>query len=56
MMLADRLKKSVEEILQMTTLEFELWAGFTLWEHNVQKKTMGNEQTTVPHRPRRKHR
>ena len=55
MMLADRLKKSVEEILQMTTLEIELWAGYMLYEHNVSKKTMGKQQITMPHKPRRKH-
>ena len=56
MMLADRLKKSVEEILQMTTLEIELWAGYMLYEHNVHKKTMGKQQMVMPHKPRRKHR
>ena len=56
MMLADRLKRSVEEILQMTTLEIELWAGYMLYEHNQGKKTMGQQQITQPQRPRRKHR
>ena len=40
MMLADRLKKSVEEILQMSTLEHELWLGYMLFEDRENKKTM----------------
>lgn len=39
-MLADRLKKSVAEVLEMSTLEFELWLGYTLWEDRENKKTM----------------
>ena len=38
MILADRLKKSVEEILHFTTLELKLWAGYMLYEHNEGKK------------------
>jgi len=53
MMLADRLKKSVEEILQMTTLEKQLWAGFYLFEHKQSKKTMGKQPAQVPTRRRR---
>jgi|TARA_R110000824_G_scaffold102767_2_gene244570 hypothetical protein len=56
MVLADRLKKSVEEILQMTTLEIELWAGYMLYEHKERKRTMGKQQMTTPHSPRGKHR
>jgi|TARA_R110000744_G_scaffold76798_1_gene152007 hypothetical protein len=48
MTLADRLKKSVEEILQMTTLEKDLWAGYYLFEHNEGKKTMGKQQAQTP--------
>ena len=44
MMLADRLKKSVEEILQMTTLERDLWAGYYLFEHKENKKTMNRQK------------
>jgi hypothetical protein len=40
MMLADRLKKSVEEVLQMTTLEFELWSGYFMFEDKENRKTM----------------
>jgi len=40
MILADRLKKTVEEILQMTTLERDLWAGYFLYEHKQKSKTM----------------
>jgi len=43
-MLADRLKKSVEEILQMTTLERDLWAGYYMFEHKEQKKTMNKQK------------
>ena len=54
MILADRLKKSVEEILQMTTLEFEMWAGYLLYEHNEGKKTMGKQQAQMPRPVRRR--
>ena len=44
MMLADRLKKSVEEVLQMTTLEFEMWAGYFLFEDRENRKTMQKQK------------
>jgi hypothetical protein len=44
MTLADRLKKSVEEILQMTTLEKDLWAGYFMFEHKESKKTMNKQK------------
>ena len=44
MTLADRLKMSVEKVLQMSTLEIELWAGYFLYEHNESKKTLGNQK------------
>lgn len=55
MMLADRLKKSVEEIIQMSTLELKLWAGFMMYEHDESKtpKTMGLHKPALP-RPRRR--
>jgi len=53
MMLADRLKKSVEEILQMSTLELEMWAGYMLYEHEESKRTMHNT-TPMPRTPRRR--
>tara|TARA_R100000995_G_scaffold28545_2_gene12526 strand:- start:10398 stop:10550 length:153 start_codon:yes stop_codon:yes gene_type:complete len=49
-MLADRLKKTIEEILQMTTLEKDLWAGYFLHEYNESKKTMGKQATPVRRR------
>tara|TARA_B100000519_G_C14187082_1_gene411281 strand:- start:803 stop:961 length:159 start_codon:yes stop_codon:yes gene_type:complete len=52
MMLADRLKKSVEEILQMTTLERDLWAGFILYEHNESKKQSRIQQPRPVRRKR----
>jgi len=52
MMLADRLKKSVEEILQMTTLEQEMWAGYLLYEHKENNRTMKRQQQQL--KPRRK--
>jgi hypothetical protein len=42
MILADRLHKSVEEILQISTLELDMWAGYMLYEHKERKKTMNN--------------
>lgn len=50
MILADRLKKSVEEIIQMTTLELDLWAGYLLHEHKENKKTMGVQRAPVNRR------
>ena len=44
MMLADRLKKSVAEILQMSTLEYELWLGYYLIENKEMKKTMNKQK------------
>jgi len=44
MTLADRLKKSVEQILQMTTLELEMWAGYLMFEHQESKKTMNKQK------------
>ncbi len=44
MMLADRLKKSVEEILQMTTLERDMWAGYLFFEHKENTKTMQKQR------------
>ena len=43
-MLADRLKKSVEEILQMTTLEMDMWAGYLMYEDKEQTKTMKQQK------------
>lgn len=54
MLLADRLKKSIEEILQMTTLELEMWAGYILFEHEESKKTMGKQQAQMPRPVRRR--
>ena len=55
MMLADRLHKSVEEILQLSTLELEMWAGYMMYEHNESKRTMGHT-TPMPRTPRRRRR
>ncbi len=52
MMLADRLKKSVEEILQMTTLERDLWAGYYLFEHKENKRTMNKQKQQMRMRKR----
>lgn len=52
MMLADRLKKSVEEILQISTLELQMWAGYMMYEHNESKRTM--DTNVMPHTRRRR--
>ena len=49
MMLADRLKKSVEEILQISTLELEMWAGYMMYEHNESKRTMQIQHQDLTH-------
>jgi hypothetical protein len=51
MMLALRLRKTVEEILQMSTLERDLWAGYFLYEYKEDKKKM-NKQQPAPRRRR----
>jgi len=38
--LADRLKKSLDEIMEFTTVELELWAGYLQLEADGHKKTM----------------
>jgi hypothetical protein len=48
MMLADRLKKSVQEILQLSTLEHELWLGYMLFEDQENKKTMTKTKQQMP--------
>lgn len=40
MMLADRLHKSVEEIMEMTTLELVMWAGYITHDNQEKQKTM----------------
>jgi hypothetical protein len=50
MMLADRLKMTVEQILQMTTLELDLWAGYLKYEHD--KHTNQQMKNNVPRRRR----
>ena len=51
-MLADRLKKSVEEILQLTTLEMEMWAGYLMYEDQENKKTMKQQKQQMKARKR----
>lgn len=54
MMLADRLKKPVEEIIQLSTLEMNLWAGYLLYEHKQSQKTMNNNSIPQPKMPVRR--
>jgi len=53
--LADRLKIPIEKVLQLSTLELNLWAGYMLYEHNESKSqnVMGNNVRT-PAIPRRR--
>jgi len=43
-MLADRLKKSIGEIMEMSTLEIQMWAGYILNENQEQRKTMNAQK------------
>jgi hypothetical protein len=43
-MLADRLKKSICEVMEMTTLEIQMWAGYILNENQEQRKTMSAQK------------
>jgi len=38
--LADRLKKSLKEVMEFTTVELEMWAGYLQLEANAHKKQM----------------
>jgi len=38
--LADRLKKGLKEVMEFTTVELELWAGYLQLEANANKKHM----------------
>ena len=51
MMLADRLKKSIEEIMMMSMLEIQMWAGYFTYESEEQKRTM-NAQKRKGNQPR----
>jgi hypothetical protein len=53
MMLADRLKKSINEVIMMTTLEIEMWAGYITYENQEHKKTMNAQRNKgIPRRGR----
>jgi len=54
MILADRLKKSVEEIIQMSTLELKMWAGYMMYESDATKKHITKQNMPPMPRPRRK--
>lgn len=43
-MLADRLKKSISEVMEMSTLEIQMWAGYILNENQEQRKTMNAQK------------
>jgi hypothetical protein len=40
MMLADRLHKSIKEVMEMTALEIQMWAGYITYENQEKQKTM----------------
>lgn len=54
MMLADRLKKSIEEIIQMSTLELKMWAGYMMYESNATKNHTTKQNMPPLPRPRRR--
>tara|TARA_R100001463_G_scaffold76347_6_gene130438 strand:- start:1716 stop:1862 length:147 start_codon:yes stop_codon:yes gene_type:complete len=41
MMLADRLKKSLEEVMQLSVLEIDLWIGYLRLEQQASNRQMG---------------
>jgi|TARA_R110002012_G_scaffold318823_1_gene537834 hypothetical protein len=41
MMLADRLKKSLEEVMQLSVLEIDLWIGYLRLEQQAASRQMG---------------
>jgi hypothetical protein len=45
MMLADRLKKSLEEVTQLSVLEIDLWLGYIAIEHEATNKQMKQVRT-----------
>ena len=50
MMLADRLHKSVEEIIQMSTLEMDLWLGYMKYENDQEKNVSTHRPLPRPRR------
>ena len=42
MQLAKDLGKSLDELLEMSTVEFRLWAGFYNLNHKREQRTMSN--------------
>jgi hypothetical protein len=40
MMVADRLGKSISEVMEFSTLEINMWAAYLKLEQDHQKKTM----------------
>ncbi len=44
MVLADRLKKSLAEVMEFTTVELELWAGYLQLEADNHKKVMREQK------------
>lgn len=41
-MLADRLKKSLEEVMQLSVLEVDLWIGYLRLEQQANNRQMRN--------------
>lgn len=39
-MVADRLKKSLAEVMELTSLELSMWAAYIKMEQDDQKRTM----------------
>ena len=44
MVLADRLKMPVQEIMQLSALEIQMWAGYITYESEEQKRTMSAQK------------
>lgn len=44
MMLADRLKKSISEVMEFSTLEINMWAAYLKLEQDQQKRVMRKAQ------------
>ncbi len=40
LILADKLKKSLSEIMELSTLELEYWNEYLIWENEEARKTM----------------
>lgn len=45
MLVADRLKKSISEVIEFSTLELSMWSAYFKMEHDQTERTMRQQKT-----------